>query len=107
MCLDGEQLKWCYPPSGEGEPSRYLVGSTRELKSDKTQSLGNLYSTSKDAFQTVQTGIFLGKQGLNILKKGGDNLPIQEKFMIGLEELAERDSSLHDTDFYYNELERL
>ena len=107
MCLDGDQLKWCYIPSGEGEPSRYLVGSTRELKPDKTQSLGNLYATSKDAFQTVQTGIFLGKQGLNILKKGGDNLPIQEQFMIGLEELAERDSSLHDADFYYKELERL
>jgi len=114
MCLDGERWKWCYAPSGEGEPSKYLVGSYRYLKepisSDEAEiefwmkrritsetnvrwkinkcTLGNLYATSMDAFQSVQIGIFL-EQCMGILKKGGKrNLDIQREFFKGLMKMA-------------------
>ena len=112
MCLDGEQWKWCYTPSGEGTPSKYLVGSYRYLKepiSDEVEfapvtmaTLGNLYSTSMDAFQSVQIGIFL-TQYMGILEKGGKrNLDIQREFFQGLKEMTQIkvDGSMPPIEYY-------
>ena len=79
MCLDGGQWKWCYPPSGKGDSTKYLVGSFRYLKDPVTEShgvdyidadctLGNLYGTSMESFHTVNLGRAL--EYLDILKKG-------------------------------------